>query len=95
MRDTSTRHEMEFTGERYVPSLKGDIELEHKDRYLVARELCYGKTVLELASGAGFGSAMLAEVAAAVVGVDIASDAVLHAQSKYGCKNFLNDTGLL
>jgi ubiquinone/menaquinone biosynthesis C-methylase UbiE len=78
---------MDFTGERYVPLLKGDIELEHKHRYLVARELCHGKTVLDVACGEGFGSAMLAEVAAAVVGVDIASDVVLHAQSKYGCKN--------
>ena len=71
----------EFTGERYVPMSKGDIELEHKHRYLVARELCHGKTVLDVASGEGFGSAMLAKVAAAVVGVDIASDAVLHARS--------------
>ena len=87
MCDRPTQHEMEFTGERYVPMSKGDIELEHKHRYLVARELCHGKTVLDVASGEGFGSAMLAEVAAAVVGVDIASDAVLHAQSRYGCKN--------
>ena len=64
MCDRPTRHEMEFTGERYVPMLKGNVELEHKHRYLVARELCHGKMVLDVASGEGFGSAMLAEVAA-------------------------------
>jgi 2-polyprenyl-3-methyl-5-hydroxy-6-metoxy-1,4-benzoquinol methylase len=73
---------MEFTGERYAPTVKGDIELERRHRYLVARELCHGKTVL-LGSGEGYGSAMLVEVATAVIGVDIARDAVLHAYSKH------------
>jgi SAM-dependent methyltransferase len=75
--------EMNFTGERYVPSIGGNIELEHRHRYLLARELCRGKDVLDLASGEGYGSAMLSSVANSVVGVDIARDAVKHAQKNY------------
>lgn len=74
---------MEFTGERYVPNRKGNIELEHRHRYLLARELCKGKMVLDLASGEGYGSAILAEVAANVVGVDISPEAVQHSSRKY------------
>src|SRR6516165_3790374 len=78
---------MNFTGERYVPGVEGNIELEHRHRYLFARELCRGKDVLDLASGEGYGSAMLAGVAGSVVGVDIASDAVAHAQKTYVRRN--------
>jgi hypothetical protein len=39
---------LEFTGERFVPGeAYGDIELEHQHRYLLARELVLGKTVLD------------------------------------------------
>jgi SAM-dependent methyltransferase len=78
---------MDFTGERYVPGVKGDIELEHLHRYLLARELCHGKDVLDLASGEGYGSAMLSSVAKCVVGVDIAHDAVQHSQRRYVRQN--------
>jgi glycosyltransferase involved in cell wall biosynthesis/SAM-dependent methyltransferase len=78
---------MNFTGERYVPSVEGNIELEHRHRYLFARELCRGKDVLDLASGEGYGSAMLSSIANSVVGVDIARDAVKHSQQTYLQKN--------
>ena len=78
---------MNFTGERYVPGVKGNIELEHRHRYLLARELCHGKDVLDLASGEGYGSAMLSSVANCVVGVDIAHDAVQHSQRAYVRQN--------
>jgi O-antigen biosynthesis protein len=78
---------MNFTGERYVPSVEGNIELEHHHRYMFARELCRGKDVLDLASGEGYGSAMLSRVANTVVGVDIARDAVKHSQKTYARKN--------
>ena len=76
-----------FTGERYVPTLRGDIELEHLHRYLFACKAVAGKTVLDIASGEGYGSAMLAQTAKKVIGVDISQDAVAHAQEKYQAKN--------
>lgn len=74
---------MKFTGERFVPEEIGSIELEHWHRYIKARELAVGKDVLDIASGEGYGSALLAEVANHVTGVDVAADAVAHAASRY------------
>ena len=51
---------MECTGERYLPEFDGDWTLEHLHRYLLACELATGKTVLDIACGDGYGSAMLA-----------------------------------
>ncbi len=78
---------LQFTGERYVPELSGDIELEHFHRYLLAKQVVAGKTVLDIASGEGYGSAMLAQTAQKVIGVDISQEAVSHAQAKYQAKN--------
>ncbi len=74
---------MKFTGERFVPEVHGDIALEHRHRYLQACTLAKGKVVLDIASGEGYGSAMLAEHALQVIGVDISAQAVAHAQQRY------------
>ncbi len=52
---------MEFTGEKFFPETHGNIELDHLHRYLLAREFVSGKVVLDIASGEGYGSAMLAD----------------------------------
>lgn len=74
---------MRFTGERFIPTEEGKIQLEHYHRYAVVRDSVAGKRVLDVACGEGYGSAMLAEVAVAVTGVDISSEAVLHAEATY------------
>lgn len=74
---------MRFTGERFIPTEEGKIQLEHYHRYAVVRDLVAGKRVLDVACGEGYGSSMLAEVAVAVTGVDISSEAVLHAEATY------------
>lgn len=79
--------ELSWTGERYVPQISGDIELEHLHRYALARELAIGKRVLDIACGEGYGSALLADVADHVIGVDIAEAAIAHAASKYRRSN--------
>ena len=79
--------EMEFTGERYVPQIHGNIELEHMHRYLMACELASGKDVLDIASGEGYGSARLAQSALHVYGVDISTESVKHARSRYPLDN--------
>ncbi|MFU8865992.1 MAG: class I SAM-dependent methyltransferase [Rhodobacterales bacterium] len=60
------------------------IELEHMHRYRLAALLAEGRDVLDIASGEGYGSAMMAKVARSVIGVDLAEDAVAHAQATYG-----------
>jgi 2-polyprenyl-3-methyl-5-hydroxy-6-metoxy-1,4-benzoquinol methylase len=76
-----------WTGERYVPGVNGNIALEHLHRYIMARELAYGKTVLDIACGEGYGSAYIAEVAGHVIGVDISPEAIQHAIQKYRRRN--------
>jgi ubiquinone/menaquinone biosynthesis C-methylase UbiE len=76
--------ELPWTGERLVPSYVGDTAIEHLHRYAFAREYATQKTVLDIACGEGYGANLLADVAAEVIGVDIAVDAVDHANRKYG-----------
>jgi 2-polyprenyl-3-methyl-5-hydroxy-6-metoxy-1,4-benzoquinol methylase len=78
--------ELEFpwTGERLVPSHKGDTALEHLHRYAFAREYVRGKQILDIACGEGYGSKILAGTASRVVGVDICQEVILHASRKYG-----------
>ena len=63
---------IEWTGERCVPWAP-DVQVvyEHLHRYLWARRLVGGRRVLDLASGEGFGSAILSEEAEEVVGFEI------------------------
>jgi SAM-dependent methyltransferase len=75
--------EFEWTGERYLPRISGEIELEHYHRYLLARKLAVNKAVLDIACGEGYGSNLLADVAASITGVDISGDAISHAKSSY------------
>lgn len=74
---------LEFTGERYVPGVAGEIAYEHWHRYAFARAFVVGRRVLDVSCGEGYGSALLAEAAAEVVGIDIASEAVDHARRAY------------
>jgi len=79
----TTPKDLPWTGERYVPQVRGDIALEHLHRYAFASELTEGKRVLDIACGEGYGSEMLSRNAKSVVGVDIDPATVAHAMTKY------------
>lgn len=77
-----------FDGERYVSGLlgnasSGDIQSEHYHRYLFAIQYCDGKDVLDIASGEGYGSYCLGQVARSVIGVDANATAVDFANRQY------------
>lgn len=80
---------MEFSGERCIPGRKGLelLELEHRARYAAVADRCAGGRVLDLGSGAGYGTDMLAASAAHVLGVDISEEAVTFATEAYGRAN--------
>ena len=78
---------LEWTGERFLPEVEGDVQIEHMHRYALALKLVEGHSVLDIACGEGYGSNILAGKAASVVGVDICEDAVRHAREKYIRKN--------
>lgn len=82
--------QMNWTGERYTPgSIDGDITIEHNHRYLIAQEFIKDRnlTVLDIASGEGYGSSMLSKYASKVYGVDISEEAINFAKEKYQSKN--------
>ena len=80
------QNSLEFTGERFIPGQPGEIALEHWHRYAFARRFVAGKRVLDVASGEGYGSALLAAVADSVVGVDVDPAAVAHAHAAYAAR---------
>ena len=73
-----------WTGERLTTETGGQVEIEHLHRYFFARSLCRGLDVLDVASGEGYGAALLAQAARSVVGVEVAEDTVAHARAAYG-----------
>lgn len=75
-----------FTGERFTPECVREIWYEHWHRYAFARRLVQGKRVLDCACGEGYGSALLADGAAEVVGVDLDEAAIAHARERYGAR---------
>jgi GT2 family glycosyltransferase/SAM-dependent methyltransferase/glycosyltransferase involved in cell wall biosynthesis len=76
---------IEWTGERCVPWAP-DVQVvyEHLHRYLWAAQLVEGRRVLDLASGEGFGAAILARSASSVLGIDIDRPTVDHSSLNYG-----------
>ncbi len=75
-RRETAEHPEPFTGERLTTAIGGQIEIEHYHRYLFARALVPGLDVLDVASGEGYGSALLAQVARSVVGVEYSGPTV-------------------
>ena len=85
---------MKYTGERFIPSEKISImSLEHMHRYMFLAKFCAGKKVLDVASGAGYGSYMLSQCpGTTVTGADISAEAVAYAAKTYQNDNlqFIN-----
>lgn len=75
--------------ERMVPEFhKGTLTYaEHITRYRVAQELVKGRVVLDIASGSGYGTKMLAKTAKKVFGVDVDATSVQYAKENYPAKN--------
>jgi SAM-dependent methyltransferase len=79
--------DLAWTGERLITGVQGDTALEHLHRYAVAMGLACGKAVLDIASGEGYGSSLLARVARRVIGVDIDPQSVRHATRHHARDN--------
>jgi len=77
---------MEYTGERFIPLddlMKDETAFEHLHRYHTVAELIKNKVVLDIASGEGYGSAILARSAQKVFAIDIDPEVIQHAKKKY------------
>ena len=71
------------TGERLLTEEFNDNTIEHLHRYAFALPFCKDKDVLDIASGEGYGSSLIAGVATSVLGVDISREAISRARAKY------------
>jgi len=76
----------QFTGERYIPGVVGEIAYEHCHRYAFARRFVAGRRVLDAACGEGYGAALLAGVAQSVTGIDIDPHVVAAASAQYATR---------
>jgi len=87
--------QLEDTGERLIP--EGHTQTltygEHLARYAAALDLVKDKVVLDIASGTGYGSALLAGNAEKVIGVDYSAEAVEYSQKHYPIKNLIFKVG--
>jgi SAM-dependent methyltransferase len=72
-----------FTGERLTGATSGAVQVEHYHRYLFARALCRDRDVLDVASGEGYGTGLLAQVAKSVVGVEFDNPTVSGAVASF------------
>ena len=86
--------DLEWTGERYLPWIRNaTISYEHLHRYAFAARFAQGKRVLDLGSGEGYGSSILARTASSVLGVDIDCESIQHASAKYPKENLTFSVG--
>ena len=79
---------MDFTGERIIPEkVETDLLNEHLCRYLFAQMLLDDAVVLDMGSGVGYGSQLLAAKARSVISVDIVEECIRYAVKKYPDEN--------
>jgi O-antigen biosynthesis protein len=81
--------ELKFTGEYFVPG-KADarMEADHLERYRFACQYVAGKSVLDIACGAGYAAPMyVAADVASYLGVDISPELVESANEYYASEN--------
>jgi GT2 family glycosyltransferase/ubiquinone/menaquinone biosynthesis C-methylase UbiE len=81
---------MAFTGERFIPEVEDEqMKVEHIQRYLAIKNLVKNKTILDAATGDGYGAAILSESAEKVIAIDISETAISIAKNKYKNDNLV------
>ncbi|MFD2161023.1 class I SAM-dependent methyltransferase [Paradesertivirga mongoliensis] len=80
---------LKWTGERLVTQISNEDTIYHLHRYSIPQEYIKDKTVVDVASGEGYGSNIMATTAYKVIGIDISKEAVTFANQKYGHRSNL------
>lgn len=85
---------MDAGTERYVPGTPDPVaHYEHVHRYLLAARVAAGRSVIDIGSGEGYGSAWLASTARRVVGLEFDPRAARAAAARYARGNLAFATG--
>lgn len=82
-----------WTGERLETFIQNRDTIDHLHRYAIATHYTKGKTVLDIASGEGYGTNLLAGNAAFAYGVDIDPRTIANAVRKYQKDNLKFSVG--
>lgn len=84
MKNTALKN---YTGERLETFIESEVAVEHLHRYALALSFIQGMKVLDIASGEGYGSSLMAGAASEVTGVDISAGTIEDAKKKYNQSN--------
>ena len=76
-----------WTGERLETYVYTRDTIDHLHRYAIISKYVEGKTVLDIASGEGYGTNLISQKAAFVYGVDIDAASIAAAKQKYQREN--------
>jgi ubiquinone/menaquinone biosynthesis C-methylase UbiE len=79
----SKKSMLKWTGERLVTEISNEDTIYHLHRYAISMDYISGKIVVDIASGEGYGSNLMAKNAKHVYGVDISEEAIMFASEKY------------
>jgi SAM-dependent methyltransferase len=80
----------DFTGERYIPGQGGaQLAYEHLHRYLFALRWSKDKKVLDVASGSGYGAALLSQAASQVWALELDRQSVVYARRTWDRSNLI------
>lgn len=82
-----------WTGERLETFIYTRDAIDHLHRYAIVREYVNNKNVLDIASGEGYGSNLISEIASTVIGVDIDEESIKKASLKYKKNNLTFKVG--
>lgn len=81
---------LQFTGERFIPTnelINDEIGFEHLHRYHSIIPFIQNKTVLDIACGEGYGTALIGKYAQKAVGVDIDETCIQWGTQHYAAAN--------
>lgn len=86
---------MKDTGERLIPDGHHQTLTygEHLSRYLAVKDIVSGKTVLDVASGTGYGAKIIAQYAKKVHGVDYNHEAIDYSKKHFSAGNIEYQVG--
>ena len=81
---------LQFTGERFIPTnelINDEIGFEHLHRYHSIIPFIQNKSVLDIACGEGYGTALIGKHAKKVIGVDIDDACIQWGTEHYATAN--------
>lgn len=76
-----------YSGERLETFIFGYDTVDHLHRYSIVLEFAKNKRVVDIACGAGYGSAIISKIATEVIGIDIDSYTISEAKKTYRSSN--------